>query len=65
MDEKIKMLSFLREKKVLQNMILDTFSKSHFMLHFHLLHHCERVVICVPYDAVVPCKPGSVANYVS
>lgn len=62
MDEKIKMLHFLREKKVLQNILLGTFSKSHFMFYFHLLHHCERDVVCVPYDAVVPCKPGSVAN---
>lgn len=49
-DEKIKMLNFLREKKVLQNTVLDTFSKSHCMLHFHLLHHCERDAVCVPYS---------------
>lgn len=57
---------FFRENKVLQNIILETLNKSHFMLHFHIvLLYCERAVTCMPYDAVLPWKPGSVADYIS
>lgn len=36
------------------------------MLRFHVvLHYFERAVVYVLYDAVLPYKPGSVADHIS
>lgn len=44
----------------------DILNKAHFMLHFHIvLLYCEQAVTYMPYDAVLPWKPGSVADYIS